>query len=236
MPVSSCVCRTLLKSLQPFIHVASLHTQFECICVWEVKPYVFCFKGPPDIKGRASIFKVHLRPLKLDTVLNKDNLARKLASLTPGFSGKWLLMPLLFSIYYLSCLIPLLILVFLHLIFWMAFDFVVFTGTAWNSLCLFEQVRSQVLSASVRMTWKGTFFCLQYKQFRGFLLLSLLCAFFLRLSFPLFVAFLNTSGEDLGFVEFVCIFCRIIYVSGCKKQNQCQTQLLVNIDFKLIQL
>ncbi|XP_058717666.1 AFG3-like protein 2 [Poecile atricapillus] len=43
--------------------------------------------GPPDVKGRASIFKVHLRPLKLDTVLNKDNLARKLASLTPGFSG-----------------------------------------------------------------------------------------------------------------------------------------------------
>ncbi|NXT27357.1 AFG32 protein, partial [Syrrhaptes paradoxus] len=43
--------------------------------------------GPPDIKGRASIFKVHLRPLKLDSVLNKDNLARKLASLTPGFSG-----------------------------------------------------------------------------------------------------------------------------------------------------
>ncbi|XP_026555200.1 AFG3-like protein 2 [Pseudonaja textilis] len=45
------------------------------------------FIGPPDIKGRASIFKVHLRPLKLDTALNKDNLARKLASLTPGFSG-----------------------------------------------------------------------------------------------------------------------------------------------------
>ncbi|XP_027506700.1 AFG3-like protein 2 [Chiroxiphia lanceolata] len=43
--------------------------------------------GPPDIKGRASIFKVHLRPLKLDSILNKDNLARKLASLTPGFSG-----------------------------------------------------------------------------------------------------------------------------------------------------
>ncbi|NWX52656.1 AFG32 protein, partial [Steatornis caripensis] len=40
-----------------------------------------------DIKGRASIFKVHLRPLKLDTILNKDSLARKLASLTPGFSG-----------------------------------------------------------------------------------------------------------------------------------------------------
>ncbi|KAF7245165.1 AFG3-like protein 2 [Varanus komodoensis] len=45
------------------------------------------FIGPPDIKGRASIFKVHLRPLKLDTSLIKDNLARKLASLTPGFSG-----------------------------------------------------------------------------------------------------------------------------------------------------
>ncbi|XP_034285317.1 AFG3-like protein 2 [Pantherophis guttatus] len=45
------------------------------------------FIGPPDIKGRASIFKVHLRPLKLDINLNKDNLARKLASLTPGFSG-----------------------------------------------------------------------------------------------------------------------------------------------------
>uniref|UniRef100_A0A2K6AU67 AFG3 like matrix AAA peptidase subunit 2 n=1 Tax=Macaca nemestrina TaxID=9545 RepID=A0A2K6AU67_MACNE len=45
------------------------------------------FIGPPDIKGRASIFKVHLRPLKLDSTLEKDKLARKLASLTPGFSG-----------------------------------------------------------------------------------------------------------------------------------------------------
>nr|XP_021482882.1 AFG3-like protein 2 [Meriones unguiculatus] len=45
------------------------------------------FIGPPDIKGRASIFKVHLRPLKLDSALEKDKLARKLASLTPGFSG-----------------------------------------------------------------------------------------------------------------------------------------------------
>lgn len=52
---------------------------------------IFCvlkLEGPPDIKGRASIFKVHLRPLKLDSGLDKDNLARKLASLTPGFSGK----------------------------------------------------------------------------------------------------------------------------------------------------
>ncbi|KAM7175510.1 mitochondrial inner membrane m-AAA protease component AFG3L2 [Macrochelys suwanniensis] len=43
--------------------------------------------GPPDIKGRASIFKVHLRPLKLESIIDKDNLARKLASLTPGFTG-----------------------------------------------------------------------------------------------------------------------------------------------------
>jgi len=40
----------------------------------------------PDIKGRASIFKVHLGPLK--TFLNKDELARKMAALTPGFTGK----------------------------------------------------------------------------------------------------------------------------------------------------
>ncbi|XP_036440478.1 AFG3-like protein 1 [Colossoma macropomum] len=43
--------------------------------------------GPPDIKGRASIFKVHLRPLKLDSSLTSDALARKLAALTPGFTG-----------------------------------------------------------------------------------------------------------------------------------------------------
>ncbi|XP_058243645.1 AFG3-like protein 1 [Hemibagrus wyckioides] len=43
--------------------------------------------GPPDIKGRASIFKVHMRPLKLDSSLTSDNLARKLAALTPGFTG-----------------------------------------------------------------------------------------------------------------------------------------------------
>lgn len=39
----------------------------------------------PDIKGRASIFKVHLEPLKTD--LNKIELARKMAALTPGFTG-----------------------------------------------------------------------------------------------------------------------------------------------------
>ncbi|XP_021788017.1 AFG3-like protein 1 isoform X3 [Papio anubis] len=46
--------------------------------------------GPPDIKGRSSIFKVHLCPLKLDESLNKDTLARKLAALTPGFTGNLL--------------------------------------------------------------------------------------------------------------------------------------------------
>ncbi|XP_066435621.1 mitochondrial inner membrane m-AAA protease component AFG3L2 [Eleutherodactylus coqui] len=45
------------------------------------------FIGPPDIKGRASIFKVHLRPLKLDSSIDKESLSRKLAALTPGFSG-----------------------------------------------------------------------------------------------------------------------------------------------------
>uniref|UniRef100_A0A0N4V7Q3 CARD domain-containing protein n=1 Tax=Enterobius vermicularis TaxID=51028 RepID=A0A0N4V7Q3_ENTVE len=39
----------------------------------------------PDIKGRASIFRVHLAPLK--TSLNKTDLARKLSARTPGFSG-----------------------------------------------------------------------------------------------------------------------------------------------------
>ncbi|KAL7878492.1 hypothetical protein AOLI_G00094660 [Acnodon oligacanthus] len=43
--------------------------------------------GPPDIKGRVSIFKVHLRPLKLDCSLTSDALARKLSAFTPGFTG-----------------------------------------------------------------------------------------------------------------------------------------------------
>ncbi|XP_078214219.1 mitochondrial inner membrane m-AAA protease component AFG3L1-like isoform X3 [Callithrix jacchus] len=43
--------------------------------------------GLPDIKGRSSIFKVHLRPLKLHESLRKDTLVRKLAALTPGFTG-----------------------------------------------------------------------------------------------------------------------------------------------------
>lgn len=43
------------------------------------------FVPAPDIKGRASIFKVHLKPLKTD--LDRDDLSRKLAALTPGFTG-----------------------------------------------------------------------------------------------------------------------------------------------------
>jgi len=40
---------------------------------------------PPDIKGRVSIFKVHLRPLKYE--LDENEVARKLSALTPGFTG-----------------------------------------------------------------------------------------------------------------------------------------------------
>ncbi|KAJ6628041.1 AFG3-like protein 2 [Pseudolycoriella hygida] len=43
------------------------------------------FVPAPDIKGRASIFKVHLGPLK--THLDKNDLSRKMAALTPGFTG-----------------------------------------------------------------------------------------------------------------------------------------------------
>lgn len=43
------------------------------------------FVPAPDIKGRASIFKVHLGPLK--TELDKTELSRKMAALTPGFTG-----------------------------------------------------------------------------------------------------------------------------------------------------
>ncbi|TPX59387.1 hypothetical protein PhCBS80983_g02542 [Powellomyces hirtus] len=39
----------------------------------------------PDIKGRVEIFKVHLKPIK--TTEDLEKLSRKLAALTPGFSG-----------------------------------------------------------------------------------------------------------------------------------------------------
>jgi len=43
------------------------------------------YVGLPDIKGRASIYKIHLKNLKTD--LDKEALAKKMAARTPGFSG-----------------------------------------------------------------------------------------------------------------------------------------------------
>jgi len=43
-------------------------------------------EGAPDVTGRSSVFRVHLRPLKLDRSLYKDALARKLTVLTLGFT------------------------------------------------------------------------------------------------------------------------------------------------------
>merc|ERR1719414_936793 len=43
------------------------------------------YVSAPDIKGRASIFKVHLSGLKSE--LDKEELSRKMAALTPGFTG-----------------------------------------------------------------------------------------------------------------------------------------------------
>ncbi|ORY99433.1 peptidase family M41-domain-containing protein [Syncephalastrum racemosum] len=40
----------------------------------------------PDIKGRVEIFKVHMKPIKIDAK-NRDELTEKLAALTPGFAG-----------------------------------------------------------------------------------------------------------------------------------------------------
>lgn len=41
--------------------------------------------GAPDIKGRVSIFMVHLKPLK--TLLPLEDVAQKMAAHTPGFTG-----------------------------------------------------------------------------------------------------------------------------------------------------
>jgi AFG3 family protein len=43
------------------------------------------YVGAPDIKGRVSIFMVHLKPLKTD--LDLLTLAKKMATMTPGFTG-----------------------------------------------------------------------------------------------------------------------------------------------------
>lgn len=41
----------------------------------------------PDLEGRWEIFMVHLSPLKLNPARTKEEYARRLATLTPGFSG-----------------------------------------------------------------------------------------------------------------------------------------------------
>jgi len=41
----------------------------------------------PDIEGRKQIFMVHLKPLKLDPEKTMEEYAKRLATLTPGFSG-----------------------------------------------------------------------------------------------------------------------------------------------------
>lgn len=43
--------------------------------------------GLPDIEGRYEIFLVHLTPLKLNESKTKSEYAKRLSTLTPGFSG-----------------------------------------------------------------------------------------------------------------------------------------------------
>lgn len=43
------------------------------------------FVPAPDIKGRSEIFQVHLKPIK--TNIDRDDLSKKMAALTPGFTG-----------------------------------------------------------------------------------------------------------------------------------------------------
>lgn len=42
----------------------------------------------PDIDGRETLFKMYLSPIQLNSALNTQCLAKKLALLTPGFTGK----------------------------------------------------------------------------------------------------------------------------------------------------
>ena len=41
----------------------------------------------PTLEERSAIFKVHLRKIVVDEKLDKDQYAKKLSILTPGFSG-----------------------------------------------------------------------------------------------------------------------------------------------------
>jgi AFG3 family protein len=41
----------------------------------------------PDLEGRRQIFNVHLKKIKIDPSKTQEDFSRRLASLTPGFSG-----------------------------------------------------------------------------------------------------------------------------------------------------
>lgn len=43
--------------------------------------------GLPSLEERAEILKVHLKKVKYDPNLTEDELATKIARITPGFSG-----------------------------------------------------------------------------------------------------------------------------------------------------
>lgn len=43
--------------------------------------------GLPDLRGRFEILLVHLTPIKLSPKYTKEEYAKRIASLTPGFSG-----------------------------------------------------------------------------------------------------------------------------------------------------
>lgn len=41
----------------------------------------------PDLEGRKEIFLVHLKPIVIDSESSMEEYARRMATLTPGFSG-----------------------------------------------------------------------------------------------------------------------------------------------------
>lgn len=41
----------------------------------------------PDLEGRKEIFKVHLEPIKINPENTLEEVAERLSTLTPGFSG-----------------------------------------------------------------------------------------------------------------------------------------------------
>ena len=70
------------RSLETHTHTCA-HTTF-CLSLSGCTKWICLL-----VSFRASIFKVHLAPLKTD--VNKAELARKMAALTPGFSGRQLI-------------------------------------------------------------------------------------------------------------------------------------------------